>query len=186
MLYNNGLHEDGDAAGGLYGNVFASSDKIGTYTVTITVTGTSSLGNDFEHKTSLSFIITARGIDFDGDLMDTAIDTNGSCFYKILQFKIPVNVLDPSDYLLTATMEDTTGDRMKLLATGSVGLPPGPNSLVLEITTEEIVTHGIDLPYHLTNINGEMAPGLPTASPFQQIDEFREKSCALRFTQGKA
>jgi hypothetical protein len=71
-LYDDGMHEDGAAGDGLYGNTFyqtglAGDDSgSGSYNVTVVATGNSSLAGAFVRQKILSFFIYSQG-DEDGD-----------------------------------------------------------------------------------------------------------------------
>ena len=151
-LYDDGLHNDANADDGVYANIFNSTVETGTYNGQVKATGLSSLGTNFERNSSLSFTISSLDIDFSGDINDVRIDLNVNGLYDTLRFTIPVDVYEPNDYLLTATLSDSNDALIKLFSSGSLTLPVGPNIILLEITAEDIVTHDVNGPYTLSDI----------------------------------
>ncbi len=67
-LYDDGLHGDGAANDGLYGNVFHQTGAAGSYNVTVVATGTTPLSGPFRREDILSFHLESKG-DCDGDGM---------------------------------------------------------------------------------------------------------------------
>ncbi len=151
-LYDDGLHSDANADDGIYANGFTSTANIGKYSGQITATGLSSLGTHFERNSSLSFTVSSPAIDFAGDINDVGLDLNGNGLYDILQFTVPVDVNEPNEFLLTANLSDNNDNIIKMLSTGDVNLPAGPNALTLEVMAEDIVKHDVNGPYVLSDI----------------------------------
>ncbi len=151
FLYDDGLHNDVNAGDGVYANIFTSTAQTGIYTGQVTATGNSIYGG-FERTNPLSFTISAPDIDFAGDINDVGVDLNANALYDILKFTIPVDVYGPNEYLLTATLFDSNDNIIKLLTTGEVNLPAGPNNLTLQVAAEDIVKHDVNGPYTLSNI----------------------------------
>lgn len=151
-LYDDGFHNDANSNDGVYANIFTATLQGGTYQGQLTATGVSSLGVDFERRSSLSFTISPLEIDFAGDINDTGIDLNANNLYDIIEFTMPIDVNEPNEYLLTATLSDSNDNLIKLLSTGSVSLPTGPNNFTLEVSAEDIVKHNVDGPYTLFDI----------------------------------
>ena len=151
-LYDDGLHNDANADDGIYTNTFATTSQSGTYNVQVRATGLSDLGTNFERNGSLSFTVSSPDVYFTENINDVGIDLNANVLYDILRFTIPVDVCEPNDYLLTATLSDSNDALIKLLSSGSLALPVGPNTILLEITAEDIVTHDVNGPYILSDI----------------------------------
>lgn len=151
-LYDDGLHSDANANDGFYANTFTTTSQEGTYNGQIRATGLSSLGTAFERNSSLAFSVSAPDVNFTGDINDLGVDLNANALYDILRFTIPIDVWGPNEYLLTATLSDSNDDLIRLLSTGSLSLPAGPNTLWLEVSAEDIVTHDVNGPYTLSDI----------------------------------
>lgn len=151
-LYDDGVHNDANANDGIYANSFTSTNNIGTYNGQVTATGLSSLGTDFERTSSLSFTVSSPDVNFAGDINDVGVDLNANGLYDILRFTIPVDVCEPNEYLLTGSLSDSNDNLIKLLSTGLLALPAGANTLTLEVTAADIVTHDVNGPYVLSDI----------------------------------
>jgi hypothetical protein len=65
---------------------------------------------------------------------------------------VSIDVNEPNEFLLTATLSDNNDNIIKMLSTGEVNLPAGPNTLILEVTAEDIVKHDVNGPYTLSGI----------------------------------
>jgi methionine-rich copper-binding protein CopC len=66
-LFDDGLHDDGEANDGLYGNTYYYTGNPGSYVVTVEANGTSDLaGGPFERQKLLAFHLNSEG-DRDGD-----------------------------------------------------------------------------------------------------------------------
>jgi hypothetical protein len=150
-LYDDGLHNDANAGDGVYANTFTSTAQTGIYTGQVTATGNSIYGG-FERTSPLSFTISSPDIDFAGDINDVGVDLNGNGLIDKLEFIVPVNVSEANSFLLTATLSDNNDNIIKMLTTGEVNLSAGPNSLILQVSAENIVKHGVNGPYKLSNI----------------------------------
>ncbi len=151
VLYDDGLHNDANADDGIYADTFDITTQVGIYSGQITATGILS-GTVFERMSPLSFTISAPDINFAGDINDVGVDLNGNSLYDILQFTAPVDVNEPNEFLLTATLSDNNDNIIKMLSTSEVNLPAGPNVLTLEVTAEDIVKHDVNGPYTLSHI----------------------------------
>lgn len=151
VLYDDGLHNDANSADGLYANTFTDTSQTGKYAGFVIATGLLD-GVDFERSTSLSFTISSPDIQFDGNINDVGVDLNANGLHDVLRFTIPVNVFEPNEYLLTTSLLDSSDSLIKLLSSGSLTLPVGANTFTLEVTAEEIVTHGVNGPYILSDI----------------------------------
>ena len=150
-LYDDGLHNDANAADGIYGNTFADTNQAGRYEGFISAAGKLS-GVDFERSDFVSFTVSAPDISFDGDINDIGIDLNANGLYDVLKFEVPVDANQAGEYRLTVSLYDSNSLLIKLMNSGTVQLPTGPNTIVLEISAEDIVTHGSDGSYTLSFI----------------------------------
>ena len=151
LLYDDGLHGDANADDGIYADTFSGTSQTGIYSGLVSTTGMLS-GTGFQRTSPLSFTISSPDINFAGDINDIGVDLNANTLYDILRFTIPVNVNEPNEFLLTATLFDSNDDIIKMFSTGDVNLPIGPNTLILEIAAEDIVKHNADGPYNLSDI----------------------------------
>jgi len=151
LLYDDGLHNDVNDEDGIYANTFSSTNQVGIYNGQVSATGTWA-GTDFKRTSPMSFTISSPDIYFLGDINDFGIDLNANGFYDILKFTVPVNVNEPNEFLLTATLFDSNDNIIKMLSTGDVNLPAGPNTFTLEVSAEDIVKHDVNGPYTLSSI----------------------------------
>jgi PKD repeat protein len=177
FLYDDGLHNDVNAGDGVYANTFTSTAQTGIYIGQVTATGSSVYGG-FERTSPLSFTISAPDINFTGDINEVGVDLNGNSLIDILEFIVPVNVSEANSFLLTATLSDNNDNIIKMLTTGEVNLPAGPNNLILRVSAEDIVRHDVNGPYKLSSITLCDVNGLITAvhpdcnSAAYSIDDF--------------
>jgi hypothetical protein len=151
FLYDDGLHNDVNTSDGIYANTFTSTTQVGTYGCHLVATGTLA-DVQFQRSGSVYFTVSAPDISFAGDINDIGIDLNANGLYDILRFTVPVDVNEPNEFLLTATLFDSNDNIIKMLTTGEVDLPAGLNTLTLEILAEDIVKHNVDGPYMLSDI----------------------------------
>ena len=89
-LSDDGQHGDGAAGDGIYGGSFAAGDP-GSYTVTATAAGSSSLGN-FQRQAGATFSVGTPDATVTGPFVEVAPDADGDGEYDSLGWNFTANV----------------------------------------------------------------------------------------------
>jgi hypothetical protein len=146
---DDGLNSDDIAGDGLYSTQFSTTIQIGTYSVDIYANGTTSTASEFERTATISFTASSADISVSGPISNQGIDTNSNGTFDLLRFIVPVSVSDAKDYRLTGALVDPNDETVALVNSGVVSLALDANSIVVEVSSEDIVKHNVGGPYTL-------------------------------------
>ncbi len=104
-LYDDGSHGDIQSNDGVYSGLFAETSAEGTYNIRIDATGAVA-GSRFERESYESLSVRRQTAEIISCL-DSGSDTSGDGLYEQLGLNVFVNIIEPVDYRLTASLYDS-------------------------------------------------------------------------------
>ena len=149
-LYDDGVHNDGSAADGIYGNSYASTDMGGYYAVLATANGNYA-GSDYERGAETSFSVSPGTAALTGTYSDYPEDADNNGKYESLVVDVGIDVQQSGGFQLSGRLLDGNGD-LVVGASEYTWLTAGTQDVPLRFYGESIRIHGVDGPYSLTNV----------------------------------
>ncbi len=106
-LTDDGTGSDSAAGDGVFMLDFADTTQIGTYYVTLTA---NAADGSFQRTAFDSFTISSANINISGGMSDSAIDSDNDGIYESLQVTIPVDISEPTDFMVIGNLTDSSGN----------------------------------------------------------------------------
>ncbi len=149
-LQDDGLSDDGAAGDGVYGGSFTTGDP-GEYTVVVTASGSSLLGN-FDRQAVATFSVGARGSTISGPFMESAPDADGDGRYDSLDWSFAASLPAAGDYTCLGDLLATDGSFVTQAIARVTADAGGTYPVTLSFSGLEIYRKAKLGPYTLSNL----------------------------------
>jgi len=151
-LFDDGTHNDGSANDGVYGNSYTNTTMGGRYLLSITASGLTSGGEQFEREEILEFDVNPATATFTGSYSDQGVDADGDSYFDSLRIELGLQIDSAGDYEIVGTLVDSNGTEIDIGNSSATGLSQGTHTFILDFSGQKIRQNGVDGPYYLKNL----------------------------------
>lgn len=148
-LFDDGIHQDGGANDGIYGNAFSQTEIGGVYRAFFTATG--SFNNQTFTRNAIGyFVIAPSTAKFVDPFSDSGIDENNDGSYEYLEIQTPLTVAQAGNYVISGDLY--AGDIFIAPATIRQSFEAGSQIAKMRFDGEAIYASQKDGAYTVRNI----------------------------------
>ncbi|MEW6741724.1 MAG: choice-of-anchor X domain-containing protein [Planctomycetota bacterium] len=151
-LFDDGLHGDGAAGDGTFGNAFSDTLQEGRYDAQCS--GLVDLGAEWVERTeTVAFAVIPAGGTLTGLPVESTPDLDQNGFYDSLNFDQTVTFTRDGAFRLTAPLLDSAGELVAQVSHDYVNTQgAGAATVTLVVSARDIVVHGVDGPWTLSGL----------------------------------
>jgi pimeloyl-ACP methyl ester carboxylesterase len=151
-LYDDGLHQDGAASDGVYGDYYTAGTQSGPYTVTVNASGTDGSLGAWQRVANTSFAVGRQVGTFTGTYSESAPDADLNGKFDALVITAEASAIEPGDYRVMGDLKDQAGKTFSSASGIFAAGAPGSFSVALSFRGQDIFENSALGPYTLTNL----------------------------------
>jgi hypothetical protein len=151
-LFDDGAHGDGSSDDGVYGNSYTNTSTGGRYFLSVTASGLTTGGHEFQRQEILEFDVNPNTAHFTGSYSDQGIDVNGDGYFDSLRIEVGLQINNIGDYEIVASLEDRNSTQIDVAHCSEKDVSAGAHTFILDFSGQKIKENGVDGPYYLRDL----------------------------------
>jgi len=151
-MFDDGLHNDGAANDGEYGNEFNNTIMSGRYDLLGYLTTEVDAGEYVERSSGDLFVIDPDGAYLTGTISETAVDEDSNLLFEAVEFSIELDIQQAGTYIVQGELRNQDDELITFLRNQIEATGAGTEDIILKVTASELWRNGEDGPWKLQEV----------------------------------